>query len=87
MTSLLTFKVWKNFRTHRLSTKRNLRLTMLAIMSVLSERTQTKVTAARKLYTRSTIVARVVLAHRHLARRSEIARGAFALPAVLKSVR
>jgi len=53
---------------------------VLAIVAVLAQRTQAEVTAARKLYAGSTVLARVVLAHGYLAGGAHVAGGALALP-------
>lgn len=57
---------------------------MLAVMSVLSERTKAEITAARELHARSAKVAGIVFAHRSLARRPQIPSRTFAFPSILE---
>lgn len=55
-------------------------LTVLAVMSVLAQRAETEVAAARKLDTSATVLTGIVLADRYLTGWPHIAGGAFAFP-------
>lgn len=55
-------------------------------MSVLAQRAQTKIPASREFNAGAAVIARIILANGALARRSQIAGGAFALPPVLENL-
>jgi len=55
-------------------------LTVLAVVAMFAQWTEAEVSAARKLYAGSTVLARVVLAHGYLAGGSHVTSGALALP-------
>lgn len=55
-------------------------LTVLAVMSMLAQGTETEVTAARKLNTSATILTGIVLTDRYLTGRPHVAGWAFAFP-------
>lgn len=63
-----------------------LSLTVFAIMSVLAQRAQAEISASREFDAGATVIARIILAHRALARWPQVASGAFALPPVLENL-
>jgi hypothetical protein len=57
---------------------------VFTVVAMFSERTQTEIPAARKLYAGATKVTRIVVANRSLTRLPQVASWAFTLPTVVK---